>query len=143
VARGPLLLRPNNNKKEPAFAEEIMNEAQRLHEEYQESWNTFSRPTAPALHYNFAKGLQAESVRHLWKAWESGTPNLSEQTIREQAGSSSDRFRLYHVFHPKNNRTGKREAHPAWGTMIKIAGKGVFALSRPQRRLPLPSGPGA
>ncbi len=79
--------------------------------------------------YHFAKGLQAESVRVLWKAWENGTPNLSEKTIGEEIGSSSDRFRLDHVFKPANKNTGKRETHPAWDTMIVRASKGVFGLA--------------
>ena len=79
--------------------------------------------------YEFAKGLQAECVRVLWKAWENRTPSLSEKTIGEEAGSSSDRFRLDHVFKPANKKTRKREAHPAWGTMIVRAGKGVFRLA--------------
>lgn len=81
--------------------------------------------------YQFAKGLQAESVRVLWEAWETGAPTLSQQTIGEKARSSNDRFRLEHVFRPTKKSTGKREAHPAWGRMIKSVGKGVFALSPP------------
>jgi hypothetical protein len=79
--------------------------------------------------YQFTTGLQAESVRLLWEAWENGTPSLSEQTIREKTGSCNDRFRLEHVFKPTNKSTGRREAHPAWGTMIRRVRKGVFALS--------------
>jgi hypothetical protein len=81
--------------------------------------------------YSFAKGLQAQSVRVLWEAWENGTPSLSEKTIGEEAGSASDNFRLEHVFKPVKKRTRKREPHPAWGTMIKSAGKGLFTLSPP------------
>jgi hypothetical protein len=81
--------------------------------------------------YEFAKGLQAESVRVLWEARESGTPRLSEQTIREKTDSNSGRFRLYHVFHPKDPKTGKRKPNRAWGTMIRKMGKGIFALSAP------------
>jgi len=81
--------------------------------------------------YSFGKGLQAESVRALWAAWENKTPSLSEKTIGEKAGSANDRFRLEHVFRPTNKGTGRRETHPAWGTMIKSVGKGVFALSPP------------
>jgi hypothetical protein len=81
--------------------------------------------------YTFAKGLQAESVRVLWGAWENKTPSLSEKHIGESAGSAADRFRLEHIFKPTNKETGKRETHPAWGTMIKSIGKGTFALSPP------------
>lgn len=79
--------------------------------------------------YRFAKGLQAESIRALWEAWENGTPSLSEKTIGEKAGSSNDRFRLEHVFKPSNKNTGKREPNSAWGTIIKPAGKGLFKLA--------------
>jgi hypothetical protein len=79
--------------------------------------------------YTFSKGLQAECVKVLWEAWENSTPNLSEKTIGEQAGSSNDQFRLEHAFKPMNRKTGKREPHSAWGAMIKSVGKGVFCLS--------------
>jgi hypothetical protein len=81
--------------------------------------------------YRFAKGLQAAAVQVLWQAWEEGTPGLSQATIAEQIGSANDHFRLEHVFKPTNKRTGKREAHPAWGSMIRTVGKGIFALWRP------------
>jgi hypothetical protein len=70
-------------------------------------------------------------VKALWEAWEAGTPSLTQETIGDRAESSNERFRLEHVFKPTIKRTGKRKAHPAWGTMIKSVGKGVFALSPP------------
>ncbi|HEV3238224.1 MAG TPA: hypothetical protein VGZ25_14635 [Gemmataceae bacterium] len=79
--------------------------------------------------YQFAKGQQADSVRVLFEAWKNGTPSLSEKTIGEMIGSSNDQFRLEHTFKPTNKKTGKREAHPAWDTMIKSAGRGIFVLS--------------
>lgn len=76
--------------------------------------------------YVLTKGLQAEVVRALWRSWEeSGRRDgcgLSEQTLREACGSSNDRFRMVHVF----------RGHPALGTMIRSAGKGVFALYAPE-----------
>jgi hypothetical protein len=81
--------------------------------------------------YPFSKGRQADSVRVLWEAWEKKTPRLSEKAIGEKIESSSDRFRLYHVFNPKDSKSGKRKPHPAWGTMIIRVGKGIFALSPP------------
>lgn len=76
--------------------------------------------------YTFTKGLQAESMRHLWATWEEGGRRngcgLSEKTIGEHVGSSNDNFRLAHVF---------RE-HPAWETIICRVNKGVFALSSPK-----------
>lgn len=89
----------------------------------------FTSVTWYGTHYTFTKGLQTESVRILWEAWERGAASLSEKTIGDKAGSGNDRFRLVHVFKPTNKRTGKRVAHPAWDTMIKSVGKGVFALS--------------
>jgi hypothetical protein len=83
------------------------------------------------VQHDFAKGLQAESIRHLWEAWEQGGHGLSEQTIGEKAGSGSNRFRLYHVFAPYDRTTRKRTAHPAWGTMIRPAGKGRYRLAPP------------
>jgi hypothetical protein len=88
------------------------------------------------VHHEFAKGLQAESVRLLWEAWEKGGHSLSEKTIGEEAGSGSDRFRLYHVFAPKDNKTGKRTRHLAWGTMIQQAGKGKYRLVSPESAKP-------
>lgn len=81
--------------------------------------------------YSFTKGLQAASVKVLWEAWVAGTPNLSQETIGNKAGSANERFRLEHVFRPTTKKKGKRESHPAWGTMIRSVGKGVFALSPP------------
>jgi hypothetical protein len=86
--------------------------------------------------YRFKKGLQAESVRALWEAWENGTPSLSEQTIAEKIRSRNERFRLAHVFKPIDKKTGKRQTHPAWGTMIKPAGKGLFKLAPPDSESP-------
>ena len=43
--------------------------------------------------YQFAKGLQAESVRVLLEAWENKTSSLSEKTVGEKAGSSADNYR--------------------------------------------------
>ncbi len=81
--------------------------------------------------HQFTKGLQAESVRVLWEAWANGTPSLSEKTIAEKIESSNDRFRLGHIFKPYNKTTRKRDPHPAWGSMIRCAGKGLFMLAAP------------
>jgi hypothetical protein len=88
------------------------------------------------VEYHFTKGLQAECVRVLYEAWQSRkgsnkTVSLSEATIGDKAKSSNVRFRLEHVFKPYNKGTHKRQAHPAWDTMIKSVGKGMFALIPP------------
>jgi hypothetical protein len=83
------------------------------------------------VRYEFAKGLQAESVRALWEAWEIGGHGLSEGTIREVTRSGNNRFRLWHVFAPKDKETGKRKPHKAWGTMIRPTGKGIYRLTPP------------
>lgn len=77
-------------------------------------------------HYAFSKGNQAESVRLLWIAWERGTPTLSQGTIGSRIGSNAEPFRLAHVFRD----------HPAWGTMIRSPGKGVFELRAPDAPTP-------
>jgi len=74
--------------------------------------------------YVFKRGQQAESIRCLWAEYERGELTLSEKTIGERVGSSSDRFRLAHVF----------RKHPAWGRMIKMAEPGVFRLAPPNHQ---------
>ena len=80
--------------------------------------------------YQFNKGLQAASVKCLWKAWKNGTPSLSQETIGERSGSAASNFRLAHVF----RNLGK--THPAWGKMIVSAGKGMFKLAEPETECP-------
>jgi hypothetical protein len=76
--------------------------------------------------YDLVKGNQSEAIRALWESWERGGRRngcgLSENTIGAKCGSASDRFRLAQVF----------RGHPAWGTIIRPSGKGVFALFLPE-----------
>ncbi len=66
--------------------------------------------------YSFSP-MQAECVRILWEAWQSGAPALGQAYILEKVGSDSRRLRdLFKV-------------HPAWGTMIVTPRKGRFQLS--------------
>jgi hypothetical protein len=81
--------------------------------------------------YRFTKGLQAESVRALWEAWENKTPTLSQETIGKRAGSSASSFQLAKVFRRKKKRGGY-SPHPAWGTMIQPGAKGTYQLIRPK-----------
>lgn len=75
--------------------------------------------------YEFKKGNQAESVRHLWASWErSGQTDgcgISEKTIASKVQSSDDNFRI--------QATLRR--HPALGTMIRPTVPGAYGLFRP------------
>jgi hypothetical protein len=84
--------------------------------------------------FQFAKGQQAGSVGVLWEAWEEGEHTLSQETIGKRVGSAATRFELRKVFR------GKKGAgmHPAWGTMITPASKGVYGLSPPESAKNLP-----
>jgi hypothetical protein len=82
--------------------------------------------------FTFSKGMQAESVRHLWEAWAKKTPTLSEKTIGDLIGSSADGFQLAKVFRTKKQTRG-HTVHPAWGTMIQRAGKGIYQLVPPDK----------
>ena len=64
---------------------------------------------------------QAACVQVLWRNWKQGTPVISEVTVLDDAGSAGDRLR--DVF--------DKGKHPAWGTLIKPAGKGAFCLAEP------------
>lgn len=87
--------------------------------------------------YRFAKGQQAQTVRVLWEAWEEGTPTLGQETIGERVGSDALFFSLSHVFRIRRTKEvkGKKKKvhirHPAWGTMIVSAGKGIYRLAEP------------
>lgn len=82
-------------------------------------------------HYNFTKGNQSEAIRALWGSWEKGGRRdgcgLSEKTIGEKCGTSSDSFRLAHVF----------RGHAAFTTIIRTVSKGVFALFAESQENPI------
>lgn len=95
------------------------------------------QPQAEALHsegfrsvkwygteYRFTN-MQGECVRVLWEEWARGTPEVSELTILDKAGSSGSRLR--DVFKMANKRM-----HPAWNTMICPGSKGAFRLKTPK-----------
>ncbi len=82
----------------------------------------FCSVTWNGIYYIFTK-TQARCVEVLWNARENGTPAVSGFTVLERAGSSRADGRLEHVF-----RTNGK-AHPAWGVMIKAAGKGVYQIA--------------
>lgn len=71
--------------------------------------------------YTFSKGQQAEAVRLLWEAWKSGGHGMAQEVIGDKISSNNDRFRLAHLF----------RKHPAWDSMIRSAGKGVYRLVPP------------
>jgi len=70
--------------------------------------------------FQFSK-RQAECISMLWKAWEAGTPTLSQMTIGDRVGSAAVNFRLDKTF----------RNHPAWGVMIQQAGRGIYKLAKP------------
>jgi hypothetical protein len=74
--------------------------------------------------FTFKKGMQAESIKQLWHAWEAGGKQdgcgLSEETIGERAGSAATDFRLAHVL----------RGHPLLKKGVRPIGKGQFALFR-------------
>jgi hypothetical protein len=95
------------------------------------------RPLPPARHtedfrsvhwfgttYCFTE-IQAQVVALLWEAWENGTPDVGQRTLRAQAQVQSDR--LQDVFKDKGH------SHPAWGTMIhcNVGSKGTCRLQPP------------
>lgn len=78
--------------------------------------------------HTFSKGLQAESVRALWAAWQNGNHSLSQATIAEKIGTSADDFQLSKVFRRRRSDGPGYEQHPAWGTMIQREEKGTYSL---------------
>ncbi len=81
--------------------------------------------------YTFSKGNQAQSVKVLWEAWERGNHSLSQETIGELMGSSSERFELRTTFR-RRRKGGGYVMHAAWGTMIQRAEKGCYRLVPPE-----------
>lgn len=59
---------------------------------------------------------QAVIVRELWKAWRHGTPFVGAAILLEAADMVSDK--ISQVF----------KESPAWGTMIRTDGKGIYWL---------------
>jgi hypothetical protein len=73
---------------------------------------------------------QAACVQVMARAWENGTPDLSEKEILIQAGAAQeeeeiDRRRLRDLFREKN------KPHPAWNTAIKSVRKGTYRIADP------------
>ena len=60
---------------------------------------------------------QAAVVRQLWRAWENGTPGVSQETLIE--GAALECGRLRDVF----------RGHPCWGTMIISPRRGLYMLN--------------
>lgn len=82
--------------------------------------------------YTFRPGQQAKAIELLWAEWVRGDFCLSEKTIGDRIGSSSDNFRLSLLF--KGNHDQRNLAHAAWGTMIIKVSAGVYKLSAPPPR---------
>jgi hypothetical protein len=72
--------------------------------------------------YTFTK-MQAAAIKVLWENWENKTPEVSEKTIGENAGSVSNNYRIATTFYK----------HPALNTMIHACNKrGIFKLDKPR-----------
>lgn len=94
----------------------------------------FSSVTWFGSQYRFTK-TQAAVVDFLWRAWESGNPTASEETLGEAVDPSSERqrFRVRDVFKGKEKRANGRlgaKMHPAWDTMIRVS-NGIAELVEP------------
>jgi hypothetical protein len=72
-------------------------------------------------YYRFS-GSQAAAIGFLWRAWESGCPDVGSESILEACGSEGNRVR--DIF-----SGGK---HPAWGTFVQSPAKGIFRLVFPE-----------
>lgn len=83
--------------------------------------------------YTFAKGHQAESVRHLWGAWEAGGHSMSQEAIADEIGLNGG-FNLSKVFRVRRTSRAGYDHHPAWGTMIQAESKGVYRLVPPDKK---------
>ena len=86
--------------------------------------------------YQFAPGQQAHAVEVLWSEYERGGHGLAEATIGEMIESESVHFRLAHVFRRNSRPEGSKDPvvtmHPAWETMIRKVGRGVYRLAEPE-----------
>ncbi len=71
--------------------------------------------------YQFSPGLQAASIKELWREWEKTGFGLHQETIRQSVDAERDTFRLSHVFRD----------HPAYGVMIQSCGEGKYRLTKP------------
>jgi len=81
------------------------------------------------LTFHFSKGQQKEVIKCLHEAMLKGRHSLAQETIALKIGAAPDNFVLGHVFREKKNeRTGKREYHPAWKTLIVRAEKGIYRM---------------
>ncbi len=82
----------------------------------------FTWLTVEGEHYQFSKGNQAGVIRVLYENWvRSGGRDgagLTEEAISEAIGSGSVKFRIQETF----------RQHPALGTILRPAGRGIYAL---------------
>lgn len=125
----PVELVPQKNTTEQSFSDDANTAAQEALKQCSHS-SDFTSVVWRGQSYAFRKGQQAESIKVLWKAYESGTPTLSQETIGERIGSSSDSFELRKVF--RYRVKGDYVQHPAWRTMITSPNKGIFSLKSPE-----------
>jgi hypothetical protein len=69
--------------------------------------------------YRFSP-VQAAVVQVLWKAWETGTPEVGSGSLLKAAGSETG--------HPRD----LFRRHDAWGVMLGPTGTGTFRLYEPE-----------
>ena len=79
----------------------------------------FASVTWNGVRYGFSP-TQRAVVRQLWDAWESGNPDVGQETLLAGAESESDS--VADLF----------RRHPAWGVAIVVGdAKGTFRLAEP------------
>jgi hypothetical protein len=101
----------------------------------------YTSVSAGGKHYEFSKGLQADVVRVLCEAYAAGTPTLTAETIGKFVKSTSDPFRVDHVFRSKVKPSGRGKirrpkrlyvVHEAWKDgLIRRSKRGVFCIGKP------------
>ena len=74
--------------------------------------------------YEFNRKQQRAVLRILWEDYECRGTGVSESALGRAIKSSSDRFRLCHVFREKDGRA----QHEAWGTLIQTGARGIYRL---------------
>jgi len=73
---------------------------------------------------------QAKAIKLLWAAWENPDKvGVHQKDVAAAMNSASENYRLVYSFR-KN-----KKYHPAWRTIIKHNGDGVYSLVEPQKEL--------
>jgi hypothetical protein len=80
--------------------------------------------------FTFSKGGQAQIVLALWRVCPHSMTTESLQDIACD-GELSKKWRLAHVFSRWAPSEKRRVYHPAFGALIRGAGKGAYRMARP------------